>query len=91
MSLQDSDVVVGLRIIGNGIQDGVDITGFSGVVVGSCSDRTHAIQFDVSRPSFHTCFGMVKDGHGYWVHTQNLAFEEVQYVPTQEGDKEDDI
>jgi hypothetical protein len=91
MSLQDSDITVGLRVVGNGIMDGVDITGLHGVIVVKELDGCHVVRFDECRGPFHTCAGHTDDAYGYYVHSHLLTFEEIQYVPTQEGDREDDI
>ena len=93
MSLLASDVKVGLRVIGVGIMDDVDITDMHGEIVSVQLDGCYAVKFDETNESFHDCSGVIEHGYGYWCYLDNLRAEEtfVEYTPTQEGDREDDI
>ncbi len=57
---------IGDRIVGDGIFDGLDVTGRTGTIKG-ISDISCSVEFDEKIPSGHDCSGKTKYGHGWQV------------------------
>lgn len=64
---------VGDRVVCNGLETGVDITGLTGTLVVTEYPGRWGVKFDKPHRHFHTMGGRVKDTHGYYVKEERLT------------------
>lgn len=52
----------------------------SGTIMDFYSSSSFVIEFDESKPYFHTCSGVCKPGHGYYVDMTMITFADDEYA-----------
>lgn len=68
---------VGDRVVGNGVQNSINLSGLHGVVVAVHDrERRYSVCFDEYGDLFHTCGGMTDEGHGWFCDEDVLSPEE---------------
>lgn len=71
---------VGDRVVGNGVEDGLDVSGLHGVIVRELYSGRLSVNWDEFRPEFHGCGGRVPLGHGWNCSPEILLLDEEYYA-----------
>ena len=69
---------IGDRVVGNGVEDSVDVSGLHGVIVRELYTGRFSVSWDEHRIEFHSCSGYAPNGHG-WNCSPEILLPDEEY------------